>query len=413
MIGYKTHAEMIRGVVEELGSATPRAIIDLIKAKYPEIAVKETSFRADIIGCSMNHTSSHHYPGMPKFLFYERKKGTYRLYDPEKEGKGVVDDKGAHMVGGEPNEDIESEEISTIVIDSERGKKVAEFLYNSFSTVGIHGKTEMPEDITPNGVKRGSLEHILFITLTVSIDYQRDAPALWESSRKTFADPETRYLFNPKLLHETPFRKIVEDMQKYKLSKKPQKDAKIWRTVSVTLYKKWEGDPRNFLKNCNWDSSLILSRLREDTRLYNGRLVSDYPYLRGPKIGPLWLRMLRDNVDISQLRNLEKVPIPVDIHVARATLTTGVVRGSIDIRLDELFEYIRKAWFESVEGLSIKDRPMIALDVDEPLWHLSKYGCTKRNKTTSYCPYYSKCEARDFCIEGIVKIENGVVELET
>jgi hypothetical protein len=39
MIGYKTHAEMIRGVVEELGSATPRAIIDLIKAKYPEIAV--------------------------------------------------------------------------------------------------------------------------------------------------------------------------------------------------------------------------------------------------------------------------------------------------------------------------------------------------------------------------------------
>ena len=30
--GYKTHAEMIRGVVEELGSATPRAIIDLIKA---------------------------------------------------------------------------------------------------------------------------------------------------------------------------------------------------------------------------------------------------------------------------------------------------------------------------------------------------------------------------------------------
>jgi hypothetical protein len=143
----------------------------------------------------------------------------------------------------------------SIVIDNERGKKVAEHLYNSFTTKGIHGRTDMPEDITPNNVVRGSLDRIFFITLTVSIDYQRDAPSLWESSRKTFDDPETRYLFGPKLLHETPFRKIVEDMQKYKLSKKPQKDANIWRTVGVTFYKKYEGKPRNFLKNCNGDSS--------------------------------------------------------------------------------------------------------------------------------------------------------------
>jgi len=301
----------------------------------------------------------------------------------------------------------------SVVIDSERGKKVAEFLYNSFSTVGIHGKTDMPEDITPSGVVRGSLEHTFFITLTVSIDYQRDAPSLWESSRKTFEDQETRYLFDSKSLYETSFRKIIEDMQKYKLSKKPQKDAKIWRTVGVTFYKKWEGDPRSFLENYNWDSLTILKHLRNDTHLYNGRTVSDYPYLRGPKIGPLWLRMLRDNVGIGKLMNLEKVSIPVDIHVARATLTTGVVRGNIKVRLDELFEYIRKAWFESVKSLSVKNRPMIALDVDEPLWHVSKYGCTRRDKITGYCPMYSGCEARDFCIKGRIKIENSIVELET
>jgi len=120
----------------------------------------------------------------------------------------------------------------SIVIDSERGKKVARLLYNCFFSVGIHGRTGMPEDIMPNGIKKGSLEHILFITLTVSIDYQRDALSLWESSRKSFDDPETRYLFNPKSLYKTPIRKIVKDMQN----------------------------------------------------------------LRGPKIGPLWLRMLKDNI---------------------------------------------------------------------------------------------------------------------
>lgn len=301
----------------------------------------------------------------------------------------------------------------SIVIDNERGKKVAELLYNSFTTKGIHGRTDMPEDITPNSVIRGSLDYIFFITLTVSIDYQRDAPSLWESSRKTFDDPETRYLFDPKLLHETPFRKISEDMQKYKLSKKPQKDANIWRTVGVTFYKKWRGDPRNFLQDCNWNSPLILRRLKDDKHIYSGRQVSDYPYLRGPKICPLWLRMLRDNVGITQLENLENVPIPVDIHIARATLATGIVRGHFRGRLDEVFEYIRKAWFESVKGLGIKNREMMALDMDEPLWHLSKYGCTNRDKTTGYCSLLNRCEAREFCIKGKVKIENSVVELET
>ncbi len=301
----------------------------------------------------------------------------------------------------------------SIVIDSERGKKIAELLYNSFTTNGIHGRTNMPEDIEPHSLIRGSLDHIFFITLTVSIDYQRDSPSLWESSRKTFDDPETRYLFDPKLLHETPFRKIGEDMQKYKLSRKPQKDANTWRTVGVTFYKKWRGDPRNFLQDCNWNSPLILRRLRDDKHIYSGRQVSDFPYLRGPKIGPLWLRMLRDNVGITQLENLENVPIPVDIHIARATLATGIVRGQFRGRLDEVFEYIRKAWFESVKGLSIKNREMIALDVDEPLWHLSKYGCTNRDKTTGYCSLFNRCEAREFCTKGKVKIENGVVELET
>lgn len=300
-----------------------------------------------------------------------------------------------------------------VVINSEQGKKVAELLYNSFSTDGILGRTDMPEDILPDGVKRGSLEHTLFITLTVSIDYQRDAPALWKSSKDTFEDSETRYLFDPKSLHETPLEMIVEDMQKHRLSKKPRKDADIWRTVGITFYKKWEGDPRKFLQNCNWDSLAILKHLKTDTHLYGNKRVNDYPYLRGDKIGPLWLRMLRDNVGIPQLENLEHVPIPVDIHVARATLATGVVRGNGEGRLEELFSYIRKAWFESVKDMHIKNRRMIAMDVDEPLWHLSKYGCTQRDKITGNCPVQNECEASNYCVKGKIKIENGVVELET
>jgi endonuclease III len=116
---------------------------------------------------------------------------------------------------------------------------------------------------------------------------------------------------------------------------------------------------------------------------------------------------------ISQLRNLEKVPIPVDIHIARASLTTGVVRGKYQGRLEDLFERIREAWFQSVQGLMVKERPMIALDVDEPLWHLSKYGCRNRHKLTGHCSVHQECEARDFCITGKVNTESSLVELDT
>lgn len=300
-----------------------------------------------------------------------------------------------------------------IEIDVNRGRQLAGLLYNSFATTGILGNTEMPEDILPAGVVDGSLEHLLFITLTVSIDYQRDANTLWAVSRKTFEDPETRYLFDPGLLYSTRPKQIEQDMQKYGLSKKIKGDPHIWRTVGVTFLKKYHGNPLNFLEDCRWDSLIILQRLKDDTHLYNNKEVPDFPYLRGNKIGPLWLRMLRDNVGIKKLKNLELVPIPVDIHVARATLATGVVRGSFRGNLANLFEWARKAWAESVKGLEVKNRPMIALDVDEPLWHLSKYGCTKRDKLIGKCPKINFCEAKEFCITGSIEINKNRIDLTT
>jgi hypothetical protein len=56
---------------------------------------------------------------------------------------------------------------------------------------------------------------------------------------------------------------------------------------------------------------------------------------------------------------------------------------------------------------------MIALDVDEPLWHLSKYGCTKRDKITGECPVIERCEAKEYCIPGSINTTNNGVGLNT
>ncbi len=297
--------------------------------------------------------------------------------------------------------------------DVARGKKLAERLHWLFLNGGIHGNALMPEDVTPLGVERGSLGHLLFTTLTVAIDYQRDAISLWASARKSHDDPDTHYLFDPPALHETKPKKIIEDMQKHGLSKKPQKDAYIWRTVGISFFKKWGSDPKNFLADCNLDAVDILRRLRSDAHSRNGRQVADFPYLRGDKIGPLWLRILRDNIGIDNIKRLQEVPIPVDIHIARASLAIGVVRGTFSGKLVDLFPLVRKAWFDSVKGLDAGSREMIALDVDEPLWHLSKYGCTKRDKETGQCPLFDSCEVKEYCVSGKIALEKDRIELET
>jgi hypothetical protein len=301
----------------------------------------------------------------------------------------------------------------TMYIDSERGHKAGRRLFQAFRTSGILGRKEMPEDILPIGMQRGSLDHILFITLTVSIDYQRDADALWKASRMTYENKNSRYLFDPRSLHEHLPRTIISDMQKYHLSKKATKDAEIWRTVGVTFYKKWGGNPRNFLADCGWDAINILYRLKIGQHLYNNRLRNDYPYLRGDKIGPLWLRMLRDNVGLNKIINLDKVPIPVDIHVARATLALGIVKGNYNDSLAAIYENIRQAWFESVKGLKVDRRSMIALDVDEPLWHLSRYGCTDRDKNSGKCPHFLLCELKDYCTPGRLEVNSHQVIMVT
>ena len=75
----KTHADKIREAIHELIEASPNEIMAWIRMHYPDDPVNPSSYRADIIGCSVNHSSSHHYPSMPKFLWFIEETKKYRL----------------------------------------------------------------------------------------------------------------------------------------------------------------------------------------------------------------------------------------------------------------------------------------------------------------------------------------------
>jgi len=298
-----------------------------------------------------------------------------------------------------------------LFINPEKSKQVAVILFEKFnSDEGIFGHNVMPEDLRPklgsnlsaSNVEKGSYENLMFITLVVSIDYQRNADQLWEAGRRTFEDERTRWLFYPNEVIKKSSM-IVEAMKAHRLSEKPKKDAGIWFKVSKSLFEVYDSNPKSLIRECNDDALIIFNKK------FDLRFKKLFPYLSGDKIFPLWIRMLHDNVGID-LKNLGKIPIPVDVHIARATFTTGCLTGKYKGTISHVKDKIDEAWKRTLEFVQ---HPKLAyrLQLDEPLWHLSKYGCTSR--TRNFCPKRRACPVSQFCANGLVNVSATEVEIDT
>jgi len=252
---------------------------------------------------------------------------------------------------------------------------------------GIFENASLPENLLPQGVEKGSYEHIMFITMCSSIDYQRNADEMWDAGRKTWNDEKTRWVFFPKLVKQKTLENLVIDLQKYKLSKKRDKDAGIWRTVSLSFLERFDGDPRNLFRKFEFDAIKIRDYMR---KLGAGV----FPYLAGStsggKINSMWIRILHDDAGIS-FRNYENMPLPIDIHTMRATITTGCLIGKFHGSFQELTGMAKNAWAEACENLTHSP-----LDLDEALFNLSRLGCSKIKN--GECPFISECKLAKFCI---------------
>ncbi len=175
----------------------------------------------------------------------------------------------------------------------------------------------MPEHILPAVVGRGSQDHLHLIILTVAIDFIRGADDLLAVGRETCADHETRYVYDSVRVVETGIAKLTTDMTRHGLAKRPEKDVqRIWQPICPTLVQHFDGRVSNLLRRARFNAPLLLATIRNPRY----RL----PYLTAPKIGSLWVRMLEDTWQEHNLCSLEDVPIPVDVHIARATVRTGV-----------------------------------------------------------------------------------------
>jgi N-glycosylase/DNA lyase len=282
----------------------------------------------------------------------------------------------------------------------ERARDVALILKENYGKNGIFGYRELPDDAVKELKSADAETLIALVTLTVSLDYMRNAGELWRSSVQTFKDAEVNWVFSPQEVSRKSSEEVLGALLKYGLAKKKEKDLKIWETLSKTIWEKYEGKVTNLFEEYGYRvDEMFLDFLKNRKE--------EFPSLSGRKIFPHWIRTLKEKFNLP-FKGLEKLPIPVDVHVTRATFTTGCITGSYKAK--GITETVRKrvieVWSKGLEGTGI-----LPIEMFRPLWLLSKYGCHYRKDGER--PKLSECPVRNFCVEGRVIVTSKKVEIET
>lgn len=230
-----------------------------------------------------------------------------------------------------------------------------------------------------------SKDRVNVLTVAAALDYQTDADRLWQAAAETYLDPETRWLFDMNEVARRDVKDVHRAMSAHGFTGRyPNNNAwYVWR-LCRTFAGRYGGSPAGLLEEYGYDARLIHDR---------GKRLGDLPGLAGRKILPFWLRILKDVAGID-LRNIQQVPLPVDVHTARATLRIvyhSNQRPGVPAQREEMVQ----KWFAICRAVG---RPEIhPLALDEPLWLLSRNGCSATDGE-SRCARAAECVVAEFCV---------------
>ena len=229
----------------------------------------------------------------------------------------------------------------------------------------------------------------LFLTFIAAMDRARDATRLWNDGIKLFqAHPE---LFEPLEVSAIPLPKLRELLREYRVSQRHNPDSHGWRTIAHSLAT--EKSPISRAVDFGvGDTKVLFTYLRSS---FNGR--HRFPFLRGPKIGPMWVRMLVAPGG-AKIDNLEIIPVAVDTHVRRVTQNLRI-SDTENMSLNSARPIIQKAWHDAVSATGIGGPSGIAdtcAALDPALWTFGKYGCSHCAKIGQAMPISNACDRCKF-----------------
>lgn len=227
---------------------------------------------------------------------------------------------------------------------------------------GKLGGEKMPEDSQPEfssystNLSDPIEAKLVYFTLPMALNYQRNSYKLWEAAKLTFEDSNTRNVFNLKWVSGADFNILQKYLLKYKLALQPNKHVQTWYTIANTVYTNW-GSILDLIKHVNYDFLQL-------KKIVQGYYKRGFPYLSGPKIFNYWSYVLTQYADI-QIKNADYISIAPDTHIIKASVKLGVITEKEAKTLTR--DQIAEKWRELLQGTDI-----LPIHMHTPLWLWSR-----------------------------------------
>lgn len=247
--------------------------------------------------------------------------------------------------------------------DTIDAKKKKEILLTAEKLIDFHKKGQlggeiMPEDSNPH-LTLDSEENLLYFTLPMSLNYQRNSYKLWESAKSTFEDEITKIVFFPNEVIDLSIDELREHLLKYKVALQPNKHPQIWMRIAETLADRFNGSVRDFIAYNDYSVEKIKEYMISNKKLF--------PYISGEKIRNYWLYVVEQYTDIHFI-DREKITVAPDTHVLQASVLLGLIKSS-DLDRADIREYVSSQW-----DCIFKNTQWSPIDIHTPLWLWSRNG---------------------------------------
>lgn len=222
--------------------------------------------------------------------------------------------------------------------------------------LGRLGNMTMPEDAHPDLSLLSKEEVLIYYTLPMSLNYQRNSYKLWEATTKAYSDTETKDVFCLKNVSMMSFDDLSRKLLRYKVALQPVRHTQNWKTIGTAIYNNWRGITE-LLESTDYDFLKLQQLIQSEYK-------KSFPYLSGPKIFHYWCYVLERYCDV-KFTNSDKIEIAPDTHVIQSSVKLGVIT-------EEETETLSREAISSRWRTILSDTGIRPIDVHSPLWFWSR-----------------------------------------
>lgn len=215
------------------------------------------------------------------------------------------------------------------------------------------GNMAMPEDAHPDFLSQE--ERLVYFTLPMALNYQRNSYKLWEWALAAYNDPETRRIFNIEESAGSERGVVQQALLKHKVALQQNKHTATRQTIAKTIFHN-RGSIEWLLKAADYDFLKLQDIVQKKFKVW-------FPYLSWPKIFHYRSYILWEYGGV-ELKNKQYIEIAPDTHVIQCSVKLGVLNESeVDLPRDA----ISAKWRETLKGSGIDP-----IDMHSPLWFWSR-----------------------------------------